>query len=44
MDSPDDISLKILHVNMLKKKNIVSDVESLSSLKDFLDALNMGFI
>ena len=43
MDSPDDTSPKILYVNMIKK-SIVSDVESLSSLKDFLDALYMSFI
>lgn len=43
MDFPDDISPKFLYVTMIEK-SIISDVESLSSLKDFLDALNMRFI
>lgn len=44
MDSRDDISTKIFYVNIIKKIYIVSDVESLFSLKDFLDALHMSFI
>lgn len=42
MDS-HDISHKFLYMNMIEK-NIVREVESLSSLKDFLDALNVRFI
>ena len=45
MDSRDDISPKIFYVNIIKIYiYIVSDVESLFSLKDFLDALHMSFI
>ena len=42
MDSRDDISPKIFYVNMIKNIYIVSDVESLFSLKDFLDAVHMS--